>query len=376
MRIVIATDKFKHSLSSFEVCDAIEAGFNRASKSFHIQKLPLADGGDGLGEVLNYYGSFKKIPIVVNNPLFQPVEAYLLAAPDNSLCFIEMAQASGLHLLKREEYNCAETTSFGTGQMIAEAVALGCKKIILGIGGSATNDCGMGMAAALGYKFLDSNDKDLQPIGRNLIHVHKIDASHKLALDGTEIQIACDVTNYLTGDAGATKMYGPQKGADHQMLEDLETGMIHFASVLKRDLGVDVTTIKGGGAAGGMGAGGVAFLDANLVGGAELIFQISKAEEQIVQADLVITGEGRIDDQTLQGKLVFAVAELCRKHNKPLIAVCGTLEIGLDQLKQSGITAAFSIINKPMDLDEAFAHAKSLLEDTSYNLAQLLLAQH
>jgi glycerate kinase len=308
--------------------------------------------------------------------LFQPVEAYLLAAPDNSLCFIEMAQASGLHLLKREEYNCAETTSFGTGQMIAEAVALGCKKIILGIGGSATNDCGMGMAAALGYKFLDSNDKDLQPIGRNLIHVHKIDASHKLALDGTEIQIACDVTNYLTGDAGATKMYGPQKGADHQMLEDLETGMIHFASVLKRDLGVDVTTIKGGGAAGGIGAGGVAFLDANLVGGAELIFQISKAEEQIVQADLVITGEGRIDDQTLQGKLVFAVAELCRKHNKPLIAVCGTLQIGLDQLKQCGITAAFSIINKPMDLDEAFAHAKSLLEDTSYNLAQLLLAQH
>lgn len=372
MRIVIAPDKFKHSLSTFEVCNAIEQGFQKASSGFRITKLPLSDGGDGLADVLAYYGSYEKIKVTVHNPLWKPVEAQYLFSKKEKLAFVEMAQASGLHLLHPAEINCANTTSYGTGELIKCALERGAEKIIIGIGGSATNDCGIGMAAALGYRFLDAKGNELEPVGKNLSAVQMIDGSEKADVGKVQVQVACDVSNYLTGEEGATKVYGPQKGATPAMAESLEAGMQQFAERVKNQTGKDITTIKGGGAAGGMGAGCVLFLDAAVVSGAEIVFAYSHAEHHIANADLVITGEGKIDNQTWNGKLVDAVTKLCTKHQKPVIAFCGTLAISAELLKMHGLTAAFSIVNAPVPAEEAMKNAFRMLTDAACNMGYLL----
>lgn len=372
MHIVIATDKFKHSLTSFEVCKAISKGLLNALPGVSIQELPLADGGDGLAEVMAHYLALEKKQVRVLDPLFREIETFFLCSQDGQTCFLEMAKASGLALLQPSEYNCALTTSYGTGQLLKEAVNTGATKIILGIGGSATNDCGIGIASAFGYKFLDKDGNELKPIGKNLGLVHAIDSSRSIRFQKVSIQVACDVSNYLTGDHGATRIYAPQKGATPDQIAQLEDGMIHFAHLVKKELGMDLQAIQGGGAAGGIGAGCVAFLGAELVSGTDLIFTYSKAEEAIKTADIVITGEGKIDEQTLQGKLVHGISSLCHKHNKPLIAFCGVLELSTAQLKEAGITAAFSIVNRPMSVTEAKENAAHLLSETSYSVAALL----
>ncbi len=373
MNILIAIDKFKNSLNSFEVAEAIRKGFLQASSNFSVAALPLSDGGDGLTDAIAYYTNASKHTLTVADPLFRSIEASYLLSADGKTAFIEMAKASGLLLLQPSEYNCMITSTYGTGQLIKAALLQKVDKIILGIGGSATNDCGIGMATALGYRFLDKEGKELQPIGANLIHIHTIDSSNKLAKGKIEIKVACDVTNYLTGEEGAAKVYAPQKGANPDMVAQLEAGALHFAEVVKKDLGIDISTIEGGGAAGGMGAGCVAFLDAALVKGIDLVLEISKAEDHIQKADCIITGEGKIDSQTLSGKLVAGVAELAKKHNKPVIAVCGNLDVDKESLHHIGITAAFSIINKPMPLEEAYIRAAELLTETSFNIGKLLL---
>lgn len=372
MQVLIAADKFKNSLTSIGVCRAIEAGLAAAVPGIKIMSLPLADGGDGLAETLAYYAPFEKISCRVYDPLWELIDAYFLFSRHDRLTFIEMAQASGLHLLQPSAYNCARTTTYGTGQLIKKAVEAGAKKLVIGIGGSATNDCGMGMAAALGYQFLDASGKPLSPIGENLMQVQAIDRRKAISLEGIDVQVACDVTNYLTGPEGATRMYGPQKGATPAMIENLEAGMLHFAAVVKRQLGMDVEAIKGGGAAGGMGAGCCAFLGARIISGAELLFAYSKAEKHIQEADIVITGEGKIDNQTWNGKLVHSVAQLCRQYNKPLLALCGTLEASPETLSAHGIRAAFSIVPKPMPHEEALAQAPVLLYQTAYAVGGLL----
>ena len=283
-----------------------------------------------------------------------------------------MAQASGLQLLQPPEYNCALTTTYGTGELIKNAIQKGARTIIIGIGGSATNDCGIGMATALGYRFLDRNGEDVEPIGKNLSRIQSISAPSTTALQEVQFQVACDVTNYLTGEGGATKVYGPQKGATPAMIEALEAGMQHFAGVVKKELDVEMTTIKGGGAAGGLGAGCVAFLQAALVSGAAVAFQFSRAEAHIRNADVVITGEGKLDEQTWNGKLVDAVTALCRKHRKPVVALCGTVDQAPEQLQSSGLTAAFSILQEPMPLEEALQQAGPLLSRTAFAVGQLL----
>lgn len=373
MKIVIAPDKFKQSLSSFEVCNAIEQGLRLASPAFGITALPLADGGDGLADVLAYYAPFQKQQEVVQDPLQRPVKATWLYAEKEKLAFVEMAQASGLHLLKPAEYNCAITTTYGTGQLIRAAVESGAEKVIIGIGGSATNDCGIGMAAALGYHFLDGRGEEVAPVGKNLLFIQSIDASATVNLQAISVQVACDVTNYLTGPEGATRVYGPQKGATPAMVEELEAGMQHFAAVVKKEIGIDLTTIKGGGAAGGMGAGCVAFLGAELVSGADLVFHYSNAERHIQQADLVITGEGKLDLQTWNGKLVDAVTRLSGRHHVPVIALCGTLALTAEQVKTNGLTSAFSIVNKPMSVEEAMQNAFDLLRDRACEIGRTLL---
>ena len=371
MHIVVAVDKFKGSLTSFEAGDAIRTGIKQADAQAAVTVLPMADGGDGLLDVLAHYIPCQKQYTTVLDPLFRPVAASYLRAADGQTAIIEMAAASGLRLLQPSEYNCNITSSYGTGQLIKEAIQSGAKKLIVGIGGSATNDGGMGMAAALGYTFLDAQGEALQPIGENLIHIRHIDTSGKIDLTDVEMEVACDVTNYLTGEQGAAYVYAPQKGASAEDVQQLEAGMQHFAAIVQQELGKDITTIPGGGAAGGMGAGCVAFLDAKLVKGIDLVLQYSHAATFIQQADLVITGEGKIDASSLQGKVINGIAALCHQYGKPLIALCGTLAIEREPLQQAGITAAFSILPKPMSLEEACREAAHLLTGTAYAIAAL-----
>lgn len=368
MNIVIAADKFKGSLDSFQVCDAVARGLQQASPKFNITKLPLSDGGDGLAGVMAFYTGAKKVFTTVCDPLFRPVPAHYLLSADGSTAIIEMAQASGLLLLQPPEYNPLGTTTYGTGELIRAALRQGVSKIILGIGGSATNDCGIGMAAALGYRFLDAQGQVLKPVGESLAAIQTIDESDRIAFSAVSFEVACDVTNYLTGERGAAATYAPQKGATPQMVEQLEAGALHFAAVVKQQFGVDLNSMESGGAAGGMGAGCALFLDATLRRGVELVLYHSGAERHIKAADMVITGEGKIDAQSLQGKVVHGVAALCKKANKPLLALCGTLDVSIETLHAVGVTAAFSILPKPMLLEEALAQAEPLLEQAAFNL--------
>jgi len=373
MRVLIAADKFKGSLTSLEVCNAIAEGLKMASGHFRTEILPLSDGGDGLIAAIAYYTGACQLTSSVSDPLFRQVNAPFLISEDSGTVFIEMAQASGLNLLKPEEYNCALTSTYGTGELIKKALEIGAQEIVLGIGGSATNDCGAGMAAALGYRFFNKAGNEINPTGGNLIEIARIDSSSKVDFSGIRIRIACDVTNVLTGSEGASKVYARQKGANQQIVEELETGMLHFAGIVKRDLGIDILTIKGGGAAGGTGAGAVAFLNGELVSGTELIFGYSKFEEKLKEADLVITGEGKIDRQTLHGKLIHGITQLSTKYQKPVIAICGTLDLNSQEIEQLKLRATFSILNRPMLLEEASQQTSELLQETAANLGRLML---
>lgn len=253
MKIVIAPDKFKGSLSSFAVCDAIEQGLLQAVSSFQITKLPMADGGDGLSEVMGHYTQASVQTSVVQNPLGTSISAGWLLSADGKTAFIEMAKASGLSLLKKRDYNPLLTSTYGTGQLIRAAIESGASAIIVGIGGSATNDGGIGMASALGYRFLDEKGNELAPIGKNLIRIKSIDGSKAANVSKVHFQIACDVKNPLYGENGAAKIYAPQKGADEATVEDLDKGLMNYAAVVKKELGIDVSTLEGGGAAGGLG---------------------------------------------------------------------------------------------------------------------------
>lgn len=372
MKIVIASDKFKGSLNSFEVCNAIEKGLLKSSGLFDIIKLPMADGGDGLSDVIAYYIKAQRQVAKVRDPLGRVVNAQWLCSEDGKTAFIEMAQASGLQLLKPEEYNPLITSSYGTGQLIKSALDHHAKNIVIGIGGSATNDGGIGMATALGYRLLDSKGKELLPLGKNLVHIKRIEKSRKKDLEGIHFTVACDVQNLLLGENGASKIYAPQKGADALMVEELETGMIHFASVIKNDLGIDVSGIEGGGAAGGMGAGCVAFLNAQLISGIDLVMQLASVESHIQNCDVVITGEGKIDEQSLYGKVISGIASLARRHHKKLIAVCGTLSIEQTQLHHLGFENGYSLLNDSISLRDAMKDAEVLLNDLSFSIGNHL----
>jgi glycerate kinase len=401
LQILIAPDKFKGSLNSFQVCDAIEKGLRQAERNrvlsgpsaagvgalsdavgtlsgatgdaFRIVKLPLADGGDGLLEVIRHYTHARTRYIRVRDPLSRTISSSWLLSADGNTAFIEMARASGLELLNPSEYDCMNSSTYGTGQLIGGAIRSGANEIVIGIGGSATNDGGIGMAAALGARFLDKEGKELPPAGGSLIRIAKIDLSQKPAWTGIRFRVASDVQNPLCGEQGASRMYAPQKGATPEMVERLEAGMLNYAALLKRDLGIDIAGRPGAGAAGGLGAGCMAFLDAELVRGVDLVLEYSGAEEQIRQAGIIITGEGKIDGQTLQGKLVAGIAALGRHYHKSVLAFCGQLAVAPEELKQMGIAAAWSIVDRPMTVEKAMRDAAILLEETACRLGELLL---
>ncbi|SHG73180.1 glycerate kinase [Flagellimonas flava] len=373
MKFVVAPDKYKGSLTGFQFCEAVENGLKMVFAKSEIIKKPLADGGDGTLEVVKEYLDANKETIKVKDPLFREIEASYLLSKHKGIAYIEMSEASGYKLLDKSELNCMDTTTVGTGEMIADALKKGAKEIVLGIGGSATNDAGMGMASALGYVFKDKDGNTLNPIGRNLEKVFRIDGSEALPkLKTAKIKVACDVNNPLYGKNGAAYVYGPQKGASTKEVELLDTGLRNFAEVIREFSDMDMQSISGAGAAGGMGAGAVVFLDAELTSGVDLIMEMAQFQEALQDADWIITGEGQLDGQTLSGKTINGVLKMAKQRNIPVAALCGSVDISVQEMQRLGLSYAVSILNQIGSLEQAKAKSFQNLEQASFNFAQLL----
>ncbi len=372
MKFVLAPDKFKGSLTGFEFCDAVEKGILRVFPEAEILKKPLADGGDGTLEVVKEYLGAEEVIVEVHDPLFRKVNANYLWSHQLKTAFIEMSEASGYRLLKTEERDCMESTTLGTGELIVDAINKGAMEILLGIGGSATNDGGMGVAEALGFTFLDETGRKLEPIGKNLIKVAEIQPPPASLIDGVTFKIACDVNNPFFGLNGAAHVYGAQKGASIQQIIELDNGLEHFALILKEKLNIDVQKIAGSGAAGGLGGGSVAFMGGQLISGIQLIKELANFDESLQEADWIITGEGKLDSQTLSGKTIAGVLESAKKYKIKVAALCGVVELSIDEQEQSGITYASSILRNFQTLDEAMTSSYENLVTATFNLCNTL----
>ncbi|MCL4217420.1 MAG: glycerate kinase [Candidatus Hydrogenedentes bacterium] len=375
MRVVIAPDSFKESASAKTVARALAAGVRRAAPDAHIVEMPMADGGEGTVETLVEARGGAFIEKEVTGPLGLPVTARYGLLDNGATAVIEMAAASGLALVPRDRRDPRFTTTRGTGELMADALERGVEHIILGLGGSATTDGGAGMAQALGYRLLDGNDGELEPGGAALIHLARIDAKAKHGgIEHCKVLVASDVRNPLCGEQGAARVYGPQKGATPEAVEVLDEALRHFAEIIARDLDKHVLDMAGAGAAGGLGAGLVAFAGGTLQPGVELIADYCGLEAPICEADFVLTGEGGLGAQTLNGKTPYGVARIARRHGVPVIAVAGSLEAGWEPLYDHGITAVFSILTGVMTLDEALAKAEPMLADAGEAITRLWLA--
>jgi glycerate kinase len=373
IRFLIACDSFKGSASSKQVGEAIREGILRVMPSAQVEVVPVADGGEGTVQALVDATGGRLVTVTVTNPIGEKVEATFGILGDGQTAVIEMAAASGLTLIPPEKRNPWVTTTYGTGELIKAALEHGCRKIIIGIGGSATNDAGAGMAQALGVKLLDEDGNQIGFGGGELGRLRRIDMSglDKRASE-VEFIVACDVDNPLTGERGASYVYAPQKGATPEMLPKLDSNLRHFAEIVRQQLGIDVEHVPGAGAAGGLGAGLMAFLKAKLKRGTEIVFELVKLEEKIASADIVITGEGQIDAQTVFGKTPIGVAKLAKRYGKPVIAIAGSIGEGADSVHSHGIDAIFSIINRPMPLEQAMRNVEALLTSAGEQLARLI----
>jgi glycerate kinase len=373
LKILLCPDSFKGSLSSIEVCENIKKGFQRCTQEIEIVEKPVADGGEGTIEALYYGLKGKIIKIEITGPLWGKLNAQYLILNDQKTAIIEMAQAAGFNLIPPKDRNPRKTTTFGVGELVNDAVKNGCKKVILAIGGSATNDGGMGALAALGVKFHDENQKLLPGMGENLYKIQSIDTEDiEKEMSEVEILIASDVKNPLFGPEGAASVYAPQKGANEEDVLFLDKGLIHFSQMIKEKTGKEVESLPGSGAAGGIGAGFCGFFNARITSGIQLIMELLRFEEEIASCHLVISGEGRIDRQTLYGKVISGIFELCQKHNKPLILLAGKIEEEAYSIYGDKVLALFSIVNGPINENEAFLKASYLLENVSYNIAKLI----
>jgi glycerate kinase len=373
MNILIAPDSFKESLTSITAANCIEKGLKEANPKFKIKKVPLADGGEGTVRVLVSAAKGSLIKCRVTAPLGNTTSAYYGILGDRRTAVIEMAQASGLSLVPLSKRNPLKTTTHGTGELIRNALDRGYRKIIIGIGGSATVDGGTGMAQALGVRFLDKHKHNIGFGGGELHKINKIDVSriHKNVCR-TEFIIASDVKNTLLGKKGAAAVYGPQKGANPLMVKKLEKGLKNLAVIIKRDLKIDIANIPGSGAAGGLGAGLAAFCKAKINSGIELIAKISKIEKHIKNADMVITGEGKIDRQTLHGKTIMGVINIARKYHVPVICIAGSVSADAKILYKKGVIGLLDIVPEPMELSLALKNAEYFLHNTARDLGYLL----
>ncbi len=373
MRILIAADSFKDALSAGAVCKSIARGLHAALPGAELIEFPLADGGEGTTEALAYHLGGQQVETTVQDPLGRPVRARYLKNQEKGFAYIEMAEAAGLDLLSSAERNPLPASTFGVGELILHAVREGAMHILLAIGGSATNDAGTGMAAALGFRFMDAGGNPLTPSGQNLILMHEMFPPESPLPPGLMVEVLCDVRNPLCGPDGAAFIYGPQKGANPGEVRFLDEGLKNIAGIFERYSGHAVAAVPGAGAAGGMGAGAIVFLNAVLKPGAETILGLCKFEDALKETDLLITGEGRLDDQTLNGKLIQILCNKAQNWNVPVIALCGAVEMKQENRNLlPGLAAAFSISQKPQSLEEALAKTGQNLETTAWNVGKLI----
>lgn len=374
MKIVIAPDSFKGSLSAEMFCDVVEREAVKIFETAEIIKLPVSDGGEGMVDSLLAVTGGERIRVRVKDPLFRETEAeYGLL--EGGTAVIEMAAASGLPLVPEEDRNPMETTTYGTGELMQDALERGCREIILGIGGSATTDGGIGAAAALGARFLDEQGKEVPLSGKGLASIASLDFS---AIDKrwkeTKITIACDVVNPLCGTLGSAAVYGPQKGADAAMIDILDKGLGHLEALTARQKGRSFREMPGIGAAGGLALPFVAFMGAELKPGLEIVLDVLDFDRHLQGADLVVTGEGKTDEQSAMGKVLFGVSGRAGAKSVPVVALSGALEDGFESLYDRGLTAAFSTWKSGKNLEWQMAHAEQNLSDAARNLFRLVQA--
>ena len=370
MKIVIAPDSYKESLSALEVAAAIEAGFSEIFPDAEYVKIPVADGGEGTVEAMVAATQGSIVRLTVTGPLGAPVEAFYGLSGDERSAFIEMAAASGLELVPSAQRDPLITNSYGTGELIKNALDRGVDHIIIGIGGSATNDGGSGMMQALGARLLDQQGNEIAFGGGALPQLARIEIDQlDKRIQQCRIEVACDVTNPLTGEEGASAIFGPQKGATPELVKQLDKALAHYAEIILRDLDIVVLLIAGGGAAGGMGAALHAFCQAELRRGIEIVTEALGLADQVKDADLVITGEGRIDSQTINGKVPIGVAKVAKKFNKPVIGIAGSLTADVGVVHQHGLDAVFSVLFSIGSLEDALANAAQNVRLTARNVA-------
>jgi glycerate kinase len=374
MKVLIAIDSFKGNLSSLEVAAVVEDGIRMVYPEALVEKVAIADGGEGtMKTIVDYFhGEFIGISVVGPNGL--PVKAKY-GIIQNTIAVMEMAEASGITLVKKSELNPLKTTTFGTGQMIYDALEMGCNKIIMGIGGSATNDGGQGMAAALGVKFFDALDRPIGLGGEVLSQITDLDTSGlDPRLKEIEFIVACDVDNPLCGELGASWVFGSQKGATPEMIIALDLGLANFAEVIKRKTGIEIASIPGSGAAGGLGGGLIAFCNAKLSSGIEIVMDTLEVERRIKEADIVITGEGCVDRQTANGKVPAGIAGCAKRYGKPVFAITGYEGDGASDVYRCGIDAVISSITAPIDNEEAIRKSIPMLRNAAERLFRILRA--
>ncbi|WP_435307933.1 glycerate kinase family protein [Sebaldella termitidis] len=375
MKVVAAVDSFKGSMTSLEVAAAFEKGVKKVYKDAEFIKIPLADGGEGTVKALIDNLDGKMVNIKVKDPLMRDIDSFYGISGDGKTAVIEMAAASGLPLLSPDERNPLKATTFGTGELIKDALEKGCREFIIGIGGSATNDAGTGMLSALGYIFLDENGNELEPNGENLINIKSFkDDKVMKEVSEAKFLIACDVDNPFYGTNGAAHVYGKQKGATGDIIKILDDGMRNFSNVIEKIKKTDISNISGAGAAGGLGGAFTAFFNSELKPGIDIITEKIELENKINGSDYVITGEGRIDFQSAMGKTPSGVAKLAKKYGIPVIAIGGSVDDEIGNIYDCGITAAFSIIDSPMTLGEAMdtKNAQRLVEKTAEQIFRLI----
>lgn len=370
MKIVIAPDSFKESLTALEAAESIENGFKQVIPDAEYVKVPMADGGEGTVQSLVDATGGEIILKTVTGPLGEPVEAFFGILGNKTTAVIEMAAASGLALVPTEKRNPLITTTRGTGELITAALDYGVNHIIIGIGGSATNDGGAGMAKSLGAHLLDKDGMEIGEGGGSLSDLASINLSEfDPRLASIKIEVACDVDNPLTGEKGASAIFGPQKGATAEMVKRLDRNLGHFAAVIERDLGKKINNVPGSGAAGGLGGGLLAFLPSELKRGVDIVIEATSLSQIVEDADLVITGEGKIDGQTIFGKTPIGVAKTAKKVGVPVVGIAGNVSKDSNVVHEHGIDAIFSIVPGVTSLEDAFKHASEYVERTAANIA-------
>ncbi len=375
MKIIVAPDSFKGNLSAVEVADCLEVGIKKADERIEVIKIPVADGGEGTVDALLTAAGGEKIKTRVTGPLGETVDSFYGILKGGKTAVMEMAAAAGLDLVPPEARDPRQTSTYGVGELIREALNKGCRRIILGLGGSATNDGGMGMAQALGAKFRDGQGNLLGPEGKNLPEVSTINLEEMdPRLKDTEIIAASDVKNAFTGPEGATYVYGPQKGADRNTMDYLEKGMKNLAAVIKKELNLELQDVPGSGAAGGLGGGMAAFAGAGIIPGIEVVIEVAELEKALETADLVITGEGKTDAQTAFGKVPVGIAGVARQKGVPVVCISGGLAPGFEEIYNLGVDAAFSNVTDAMTLDEAKARSPEMLTQASEAITRLVLS--